>query len=221
MVGDWERGREVAGRLLANAKARGSIRDELNAWKLLGFIAHRERDFAEAERYSRLVLSLAQELGDEIELLFAKLNLAVPIMDAGRIEEALPILEDTLAGYRRSGSVDGAGLALLNIGEAALLLGDLDRARASIDEARMAFESVGFRVMVGRTLEKLAWVETRRGNHLEAARLLGRAASVVAEIGAFDLADLARTEEEVRAALGDDAFAVAYEEGRQQADAPG
>ena len=189
--------------------------------KLLSHVTLRERKFAAAERYSKRTLALARQLDSDHDVSTAQLNLAVVYLDWGRTEAAIPMLEEVLAYNRRNGIVEGAGFALLNLGEADYHLGDLESARARVrGSARTAFASVGFKAHVGHALTGLAGVEASSGRH--AGR--GAGCSVVrtrcmAAVGAskddFDPTLAATVEAEARAHLGDDGFVVAYEEGRR------
>jgi len=218
-VGDYGRVRVLAKELLATATATDSRSDEHAAYKLLSHVALRERDFAGAERYSKRTLALARKLGSDHDISTAQLNLAVVYLDWGRTEAAIPMLEDVLAYNRQNGIAEGAGFALLNLGEADYHLGDFARARLRFEEARQAFASVGFRAHVGHALTGLAGVEASSGRHEEAARLLGRADAVLEAVGAskddFDPTLAAKVEAEARARLGEDGFVAAYEDGRR------
>lgn len=218
-VGDYGRARTLANELLTAANATGSTSDEHAAYKLLSHVALRGRDFAAAERYSKRTLALARTLESDHDVSTAQLNLAVVYLDWGKTDAAVPMLEDVLAHNRQNGIADMTGFALLNLGEVAYHLGDHARARAQFEEARLAFASIGFRAHVGHALTGLAGVEASSGRHQDAARLLGRADSVLAEVGAskddFDPTLAAKVEAEARARLGDDGFAAAYEEGRR------
>jgi predicted ATPase/DNA-binding SARP family transcriptional activator len=218
-LGDYGRARGLAEELLGAAAANGSRSDEHAANKLLSHVALRERDFVAAERYSKRTLSLATMLRSDHDVSTAQLNLAVVYLDWGKVEAAIPMLGHVLDYNRRTGNIEGAGFALLNLGEAAYHLGDNPQARARFEEARMAFASVGFKAHVGHALTGLAAVEARNGRHEDAARLLGHANALVAEVGAsrddFDPTLAARVEAEARARLGDDGFTAAYEDGRR------
>jgi predicted ATPase/DNA-binding SARP family transcriptional activator len=218
-VGDYGRVRVLAKELLDSATVTGSRSDEHAAYKLLSHVALRERDFAAAERYSERTLALARTLDSDHDISTAHLNLAVVYLDWGKTEDAIPMLEDVLEYNRRSGNVEGSGFALLNLGEADYHLGDYARARLRFEEARIAFASVGFRTHVGHALIGLAGVEASSARHEEAARLLGQANAVLAEVGAsrddFDPTLATKVETEARARLGDDRFAAAYEDGRR------
>jgi predicted ATPase/DNA-binding SARP family transcriptional activator len=218
-VGDYGRVRVLAKELLDTARATASRSDEHAAYKLLSHVALRERNFAAAERYSKRTLALARKLDSDHDVSTAQLNLAVVYLDWGKTEAAIPMLEEVLAYNRRNGIAEGAGFALLNLGEADYHLGDFARARGRFEEARQAFASVGFRAHVGHALRGLAGVEASSGRHEEAARLLGRADAVLEAVGAskddFDPTLAAEVEAEARARLGEDAFVAVYEDGRR------
>ena len=221
-LGDYSRVRTLAKELLEAASLTGSRSDEHAGYKLLSHAALRERDFGAAERFSKRTLALAGSLESDHDISTAKLNLAVVYLDWGKTEAAVPMLEDVLEYNRESGNIEGAGFALLNLGEADYHLGDLARARKRFDEARETFASLGFKAHVGHALAGLAGVEGRSGHHQEAARLLGRADAVLTEVGAskddFDPTLAARVEADARAQLGNDRFVAAYEEGRRSED---
>jgi tetratricopeptide (TPR) repeat protein len=218
-LGDYGRVRALAKELLDSATATDSRWDEHAANKLLSHVTLRERDFAGAERYSKRTLALARKLESDHDVSTAQLNLAVVYLDWGKTEAAIPMLEDVLAYNRRNGTEEGAGFALLNLGEADYHLGDFERARSRFEEAREAFASVGFRAHVGHALTGLAAVESSSGRHAEAASLLGRADAVLEAVGAskddFDPTLAANVEAEARARLGEDGFVAAYEDGRR------
>jgi len=145
------------------------------------------------------------------------LNLGVVALDSGNFAAAAPVLEDVLAYHRREGIAEGVGFALLNLGQAAYRLGEHDTAREHSDEACRAFGEIGFRAHVGQALQGLAAVEASAENHEDAARLLGRAEALLADVGAsaedFDPSLASEVETKVRTEIGDAAFVEAHEEG--------
>jgi non-specific serine/threonine protein kinase len=218
-IGDYPRVEAVAKELLIAATAAESPSDEHAAYKLLSHVRLRKRKFAAAERYSKRTLTLARTLDSDHDVSTAQLNLAVVYLDWGKTAAAIPMLEEVLAYNQRIGNAEGAGFALLNLGEADYHLGDYGRARGRFEEAREAFASVGFKAHVGHALTGLAGVEASSGRHEEAARLLGRADAVLAEVGTskddFDPGLAAKVQAEARTHLGDDGFVAAYEAGRR------
>lgn len=225
-AGDYAEARRRGEELLAAAHSTHSEPDELAAHNVLGVIALNEQDFATAEQHFRGAVERAERLGRDIDVVIAKLNLGVTMVDSGRPGSAAPILEDVLAYHEGAEIGEGVGFAHLNLGHAAYLLDDLERAREHFDAAHAAFGAVGFRAHVGHALQGIAAVEARRGRCEEAARLLGRANALLTDVGAsqddFAPALLAEADMTARAGLGEAAFVAAYDEGRLSAsDASG
>jgi tetratricopeptide (TPR) repeat protein len=218
-LGDYMRGRAAGMELLEIAERARSKPDEHNANKVLSMIALRLRDFEACERYALRTIEVARELGNQQDLLTDRLNYAVLILDWCRVEEAIPMFEEALGAYRRIGYAEGIGLAQLNLGEAASILGQHDPARDHFEAARAAFESIGFRAHVGHALRGLAAVEAAVGNFVEAAELLGRADATMADVGwsedDFTPSLVAAAEASARAELGDEDFRRAFERGRR------
>lgn len=216
-IGDYAEGKRYAGLLLALGEASGSVAHAHAAHKTLANIALRERDFEASEHHSLRAIALARDLGDEIHLLTAELNHAVLLMDWGRVEPAVEKLEEILDRFIASGHGVGIGLTLLNLGEAAFLLGHDADARRRFEEAREAFAAVGFRAHVGHATQGLAAVEARGGSASVAARLLGRAAAILSEVGAapedFNPGMTAGAIATATATLGEEAYEAAYRAG--------
>jgi predicted ATPase len=104
------------------------------------------------------------------------------------------------------------------LGRIALQQGDAARAAAHFVESLALAREVGGGRMLVRALDGVAGLAHRRGRPASAARLLGAAGALRASLGSmrsllplFVDGDLPDT---VRRALGEDAFAAAYEEGR-------
>lgn len=220
-AGDYAAATRFGEELLASARVARSDADELAAHNVLGTIALNEHDFASAEQHFTKAIALSEKLDSDWDLVTAKLNLGVTMLDSGRPQAAVPVLEDVLAYHSQHDIGEGVGFARLNLAHAAYLLDDLHAAREHFEEARSAFAAVGFRAHVGHALQGLAAVEARSGSFEKAACLLGRAETVLADVGAsqdgFAPALPAEAEASARAELGDAAFIAAYEGGRRAA----
>ncbi len=222
-VGAYDRATALAGRLLAIAEATGADNREFQARNLLGLVALREGRLAEATVHLEQSLDAAQRLGDAISVVTAQLNLGVTAMTAGDLDRASPLFLEVLAHHRSEGILEGIGFAQLNLGEIAYRQDDAPRARECFEEARTVFGEIGFRAQVGYALLGLAACSALDGDHLGAARLLGRAQrhldGVGAAAGDFNADILAVTEATTRDALGDEAYADALAEGRSHPEA--
>lgn len=216
-MGEYEDGTRYGAELLALAEASGSATLENAGHRVLASIALRERDFETSERHSLRVVELSRQLGEPINAAIAEMNHAVLLMDWGRMEPAVAQLHAVLERFRALAHGEGIGLTLLNLGEAAFLLGNADDAHRRFVEARDAFASVGFRAHVGHATQGLAAVAAREGDAALAADLLGRAGAILAEVGAsaddFNPAMVAGAIERANAALGPEAYAAAFDAG--------
>ena len=157
---------------------------------------------------------MARALGREGDELVAKMNLGSVAFDAGDHAAAVPLWTDVLEYHRASGTREGQGLALLNLGLAAFRLGRITDARASFSEAEGLFSAIGFREHLAHTLQGIAATQAAEGRNREAASLLGQAAALLEETGSgastFDASLAQETEADVRARLGDREFSSAF-----------
>ena len=78
----------------------------------------------------------------------------------------------------RAGARRGVAFAVTVAGEAALLAGDLDTARADLNEAMALHVEMGADTGTAHSLQRLAEVELASGNRVEAERMLRRALSL-------------------------------------------
>jgi predicted ATPase/DNA-binding SARP family transcriptional activator len=215
-AGDLDRAVELADEAVSTAEATGGLSEAQAAHTVLGIVANDRGDRSAARRHHARSLELALQRGTEP--LVEKLNLGLVVLDEGDHEEAIRLFQDVLAAHRRNGTDEGIGFALLNLGLAHHRLQDRVAARASFEEARDAFERIGFRHQVARALQGLAGVEAAEGRHREAAALAGRAAWELEQVGGrideFAPDVLRDVETAGRAALGDVAFDAAFAAGR-------
>jgi tetratricopeptide (TPR) repeat protein len=159
--------------------------------------------------------------GEGAEPALEKLNLGVVERKSGDVARAIVLFEDALGFWRGYGSTEGVGFAVLNRGLALLELEDVDAARRDLEEALACFEGLGYRAQIAYALEGLAATEAAAARHVEAARLLGRAAALLSESGwmadAYRVERARKVEEAARGALGDEEFENAYAAGREGA----
>jgi hypothetical protein len=138
--------------------------------------------------------------------------------DRGDVRSARPLLEESLGLFRDLGDRMGATGALVLLGHVARCEDDGASAHALYTEAVGAFQELGNRWGCIHALKGLAVLAKMAGDLERAARLWGAAATVretLAEPMPFmllplDDQDLPAT----RAALGEAAFAAAWEAGR-------
>ena len=141
---------------------------------LQGLVAHSKGEWFERFRMelrrTRGKQRLASALFDA-HLCVAEYLLYGPVPYEEVIEEA----EDLLMHSDRAGALRGAAFARALIGEAALLMGDLERAERELVEAVDLHRDVDTPAGEAHCLQRLAEVKLEQGDKEEARRLLERA----------------------------------------------
>ncbi|GLI01205.1 SARP family transcriptional regulator [Phytohabitans aurantiacus] len=189
---------------------------EARAVLLRGFTAWLAGDLERAESRLRACRRWFERLDDPEQAATALMNLGAVALYRGDIDRAGSLLDAALERYAALGFPEGLGWAHNLRGLVELRIGRIDRAEAHLALSLATHREVGDRWRTASVLEALAEVH-RTGDPRRAARLLGAAARIRAEIGApvpaCERADLAVTTAGVRAALGG-AFDALYAEAR-------
>jgi predicted ATPase len=135
----------------------------------------------------------------------------------GELETAERLGAESVAAARAAGNEFVLSLALSDIGQVALARGDTHRAIAAYQEALDLALGIGVPLDIANALAGFAAVAAARGDHAAAARLLG-ATETLRDASHQDrvpnYAHHAQTTQTVRAELGEEAFAAAWNEGR-------
>jgi predicted ATPase len=214
--GDLERGGAAADELLALGAQTDFIRARAVGVQIAGLVATKRGDWDHAAQLYAEAAQLARELGDPWLLSIAVLNLGYVALNRGEYERALELSEESLATGRERQNQDLITRAFVNLGLAALMLGDVQRARSLLRDALIAAREIGLVDGLIGGFVGLGAAYAGEDPAL-AARLIGRA-DVLCEETASDLQfeDRVRdeTEVELRARLGEDAYAAVYAEGR-------
>jgi tetratricopeptide (TPR) repeat protein len=185
----------------------------------LGTIAFDEGDYLSARSAWEETLAIdRQRMNRGGDVLGSLASLAIVEGDS---VTARALYEEYLAHHLLSSDTRGKGYkagVLLGLGECSCLEGDHTRARAHYEESMALCRELGYSQAIAACLEGLAEGHGAQGGLVRAARLLG-AAATLREAAGTCLKPPGRVVRErhvapVRAALGEDAFAVAWEAGR-------
>ena len=184
----------------------------------LGEVATRQGDLARAVTLQNQALVVCRDLEDEDGVVWVLMNLGVIARLAGDSARAADYLEEA---RQRSAELGDRRLCAITIAALGMLAderGDPARAAALFRDGLAMSFAIDFHENVADCLEGLAGVATRQEHAKQAARLLGLAAARRHQIGVPVAAHLRggydRVVAETMAALDDEAFAVAYEAGR-------
>ncbi|MFD9561786.1 BTAD domain-containing putative transcriptional regulator [Streptomyces sp. NPDC059994] len=201
------------------------IAEELQLWtdvsfrlSRLGRIALLTGEYASAAELHERARRLAAEQSHRPAEQFAATGLALGARRQGDLDAAEVHLRPWLEWNRRQGVDSGTALILAELGFVAEQHGDALQAQALHLEGMTAARRTGDPRAVALALEGLAGAQALAGRPRHAARLLGTAATVRESVGAplprAERGDVDRVTERARGALGEEAFATAFQQGR-------
>ncbi|HEX2293935.1 MAG TPA: tetratricopeptide repeat protein [Actinomycetota bacterium] len=189
-----------------------------SAVRYLGLIRLDRGDVDGARGLLEESLALQREAGNEGELATVLTNVGIVAIHDAQWEKASELYQQSLELFARAGDTLGMARAMLNLSDVRLHSRDLDDARDLLEQALKMFEQLGMRWDIAYVIENLGGVAAYAGSPVDAARLIGAADRAREELGT-PLPDaekvaynryLAAAQE----ALGDEAFARAWAEGR-------
>jgi tetratricopeptide (TPR) repeat protein len=206
-----------ADELLALAAETDSTRARAIGVQIAALVAGKRGDWDHAAQLHAESAQLARELGDSWLLSIAVLNLGDVALQRGEYERALELFEESLAIGRERQDQDLLARALGNLGSTTLMLGDVQGARSLLRDSLIAAREIGL-------VDGFIWgfvglgAAYAREDPARAARLIGQADLLLEEatshLQQFEGRVRDETEAELRASLGEDAYAAAYAEGR-------
>jgi predicted ATPase/DNA-binding SARP family transcriptional activator len=218
VVGDYDRAAELHRDGLRIAEELGLSTQVCDKLSALGRIALLTGDHEQAnelhERARLQAVAQGYTIGEE----FAELGLALSARRQGHFDEAESLLRKWLDYDRRLESDIAIAMILAELGFIAEQRGDAETACALHLEGLAAARKASDPRAVALALEGLAGVKALCGDHERAARLLGAAAALRAQVGAplpvGERGDFDRITATCRAAVGVDKFATAFDHGR-------
>ncbi len=198
---------------------RGNFAFSVNA---LGWIACLQGNYERGRALHAEALAIFREIKDRLGMAVSLNNLGCVARDQREYALARTLFEESLALYRELGHRGGAAGSLDNLGKVALRQEDYASARSLCGEALRTVGEQGDRRKSAESLGSLAALAAAQGGRRlgaeRAARLHGAAEALREAIGAplplSERAGYERTVSDTRAALGEEAFAAAWGEGR-------
>ena len=215
--GDYAAARPLYEESLAINREVGAKRFAANTLNNLGNVAREEGRYAEARALLEECLDTKREIGDRVGVAVSLANLGRVALAEGDREAARRLMGEALDLQREAGDQQGAAMTLIGLGPVALADGDVASARAHlVAGAKVLLEASEQPGMVA-ALAELARVALADGDIGDAARWFAAAEAARDRLGTR-LEPSARPGVEsacptIREALGDAAFAAAWEEG--------
>jgi predicted ATPase/DNA-binding XRE family transcriptional regulator len=185
----------------------------------LGITTRAQGDLAEAASLHEESLDLFRALEDTGGIALVLSNLGKVAEEEDEYARAATFYRESLDLYRELGEKRGIALLTGRLGGISRVQADYARAAALYDESLLLHMELGDRLGISQDLEGIAAMRAARGLAGSAARLWAAAEALREEIGA-PLKDTERARYEplvakARGALGEEAFARAWAEGRK------
>jgi non-specific serine/threonine protein kinase len=217
--GEYERATSLLEASLQTLQRIGDHQGESWSYQYLGRVMERQGEPGRAVGLFEAGLAASRDVGDKAGMAWALGNLGRLESKRGNQARATRLLEESLALCRALGDRWGAAWALGSLGRVALAQREYQRATALFEENLVLCQGLANRERrVAYTLQYLGTVASEQGQPERAARLIG-AADALREASGRSLSPPDRAEHEhqhlaLRRALGEAAFAAAWEAGR-------
>jgi ATP/maltotriose-dependent transcriptional regulator MalT len=190
--------------------------DIADALYCLARSAESQGEYGQAEVLTQENLALARELGDKDRIARALSNLGEYALYRGDFSWATTCLEECLSLMRELGFKYNIAFALHPLGELRRMQGDVVQAAALHTEGLALAREVGSKFFIGYHLVGLAKVAAAEAQPERAVCLFGASAhwlNPAVDFGLRPREDYKRAVENLRAQLGEEAFAAAWERG--------
>ncbi|MGQ0550359.1 MAG: ATP-binding protein, partial [Armatimonadota bacterium] len=219
--GDDIRAAALCEESLAVVRAAGYKWGIAHALDTLGDLARHQGDYDRAATLLEESLDLFRELKDNGGIASSLYYLGLVALQRGDPSRASTLFEECLSLFRGLKDKGGIAWALHHLGSMARDQGAVERAAAFLQESLAAFRELGQKSAIAASLERLGGVAAAQGRWSRAARLFGAADALRQASGsrqpASVRADAERDLADVRAKMGEQAFASAWAHGRAMA----
>jgi len=218
-LGEFDAASQRYREIIERSRATGELLTEAQAWNNLGAIEFQRGDPALAVEYYQRAVDIHRRRGELREIVTSQHNVAVALMQLGRLDEAAALLDSARVVCERNGFLEARARVLHQLGHARLLQG---RPAVAVDCARRSLEgSAGLSVELrARALGDLARALAALGRRDEAYAVLAAQAPVLRPgLGVRDRVDLDVLRADLLLALGRprEALALARDADREAA----
>lgn len=184
----------------------------------LGLVAWAKGNYSPAQALTEEALSLYHQVGNNEGIADSLLALSYTFIKQGEYSRARKMAEQAAMLFREIGDQWAIAYTLLGLARVVLLQGDAVTARTLIEESLAISLELDYKGGIASCLEELAEISATQG-YLAWSALLWGAAEKLREITAISLESTQRAEYErvvdaARSRLGDEAFKVAWLQGR-------
>jgi predicted ATPase/transcriptional regulator with XRE-family HTH domain len=184
----------------------------------LGWVGYLQGEYGGAAALLEEALARYRQLDDRWGIANVLVNLGWVAQARGDHGRAAALYEESAVLYRALGDRRSLANALVNRGWVAQARGDHGQAATMLGESLQLSQEIGATDVLAEALEALAWVEAAEGRLPRAARLGGAAEALREALGVRLPPALhaghERAVQEMRARLGEEAYAAGWAAGR-------
>jgi predicted ATPase len=218
-LGEWHEARSLFEQALEISRRDGHKSWQGTSLTCLGNVSRYLGDFEIARRYLEDAVSITNETGNRVGEAIALQSLGDLLTDVGDIEGATSCLDRSIAMQAKLGDHHSHANARLGLAAVAVRQGDPARSRPLFEMALRALHDLGSRLQLAFGLEHLARLLMLEQNAAGAAHMLGAAdalrEAVRSPVPPSRVAELERTIASAREAMGQEAYRLEWERGRQ------
>jgi predicted ATPase/class 3 adenylate cyclase len=217
--GEYVAATHYLGQGLALRRELGDERGMASFLNALATLAFGRGDYEAARAQYEEALSIVRSLGDRRSVALVLSNLGRVASAQGDLSTARSLLEESLTFRRQIGERRGMANALNSLGLVARREGNIAAAQALARESLVTRRELGDLPGIAESLETWSTLAADAGHLTTSVRLSSAAAALRVSIGAPLAPSPGELEcdrlGDVRSAMGDEAFAAAWEGGRQ------
>jgi DNA-binding CsgD family transcriptional regulator/tetratricopeptide (TPR) repeat protein len=190
----------------------------------LSLVAWREEDYLALQAFSEEALTIFNEIGDKGGIADTLLLLAETYFERDDYVNTYIMVEQAMALFSEIGDRWAIAYSLIDLADVVFMQGDAITARKLTEESLSISIELGYMRVIAYGLEHLAEISAAMGEPIRAARLWGTeealrdgeiaSGSFLPNMPSIKHESYMRSMADVRSRLGEQAFAVAWAEGR-------
>jgi len=161
----YSEGRETFDIVNALPSSQVRTKDRTMALNAIGLLAWQQSDYQAAQAIYAESISIARELGEELDIARALNNLALITRDQGDYDSAQTMHEESIAIFKKHGEMLIAAICLANLGVVHQEKGNFDAARIALEEGLAVQRNAGERSSTSTTLFSLGMVALDQNDH--------------------------------------------------------
>jgi non-specific serine/threonine protein kinase len=179
----YREGQERLSRALAEPGADAPTSARARALNAAGFMLWIRGDYTQARILFEEALTLANKLGDQVEIAMATRNLGLVSSWEGDYSSARVLLEKSVVLWRELSNKSQAGWALPFLADVVLYQGDLQRAQSLYEESATLMREQRDKIVLAYPLRRMGCIALKSGDYEKATALCQESLELNLQVG--------------------------------------